>query len=85
MESKCPVCQKGYMIPNNYAEFKISCNAKSCQFRCQVKDLIPITAAMDLARLTVQMKTCRAYCPERAFLYAQDRVVIVFGGSTKNG
>lgn len=36
-------------------------------------------AAMELAKLTVQMKTCRAYCPESAFLYAQDRVVEVFG------
>ena len=35
-------------------------------------------AAMELAKLTVQMKTCRAYCPERAFLYAQDRVLEVF-------
>lgn len=35
-------------------------------------------AAMELAKLTVQMKACRAYCPEMAFLHAQDRVLEVF-------
>lgn len=36
------------------------------------------SAAMGLARFTVAMKTCRAYCPETAYLHAQERVLEVF-------
>lgn len=35
-------------------------------------------SAMNLAKLTYQMKTCRAYCPERAHLQAQDRILETF-------
>jgi len=80
MEEKCPVCGESISFWTDSEvchDGEIECSM--CGFGCCKKDLAHITAAMDLARLTVQMKTCRAYCPERAFLYAQDRVLEVFG------
>ena len=76
MESKCPCCRGAIGI--NEKEGTVDCF--ECQFGCAPSDLPRIAAAMELAKLTVQMKTCRAYCPERAFLFAQDRVLEVFGG-----
>jgi Pyruvate/2-oxoacid:ferredoxin oxidoreductase delta subunit len=77
--AKCPNCD-GTPVVGRYSGF-ISC----CAVKVDANNLGQSTkiwnqyaAAMKLAKLTVQMKTCRAYCPERAFLYAQDRVLGVF-------
>lgn len=72
--AKCPCC--GSEASDFEQTGIVEC--EECQFMCDIKDLPRIAAAMELAKLTVQMKTCRAYCPERAFLYAQDRVLEVF-------
>ena len=84
MESKCPVCQKGEMLHNRYAEHKVSCNARSCQFRCRTKYLPSITAAMELARaLVIYEKEQTPLGVRKAgsdLNQARKRVIEVFGG-----
>lgn len=72
--AKCPCC--GWVNDHDNLYKTFACT--QCLFICSISDFHRIAAAMELAKLTVQMKTCRAYCPERAFLYAQDRVLEVF-------
>lgn len=72
--AKCPLCGKGEMTSDG-ADIRM---CSKCWFRCDVSDLPRVSTAMELAKLAVQMKTCRAYCPEMAFLHAQDRVLEVF-------
>jgi len=79
--AKCPLCGNVQIEVLN--EHNVPDGGYCCGVRCaSIKKWNQYAAAMELAKLTVQMKTCRAYCPERAFLYAQDRVLEVFNGGT---
>lgn len=74
-ENKCPFCGEAMITTEDKI---VLCENADCATMFNEWDYPKVCAAMDLAKLTVQMKTCRAYCPERAFLYAQDRVLEVF-------
>lgn len=76
----CPICGKHPMFPPTYDPCEPSPEAvECCGFVAYTAELWnKYAAAMTLAKLTVKMKTCRAYCPEMAFLHAQDCVMEVF-------
>ena len=75
--AKCPICGK---------EPEVWCRDEEIRIRivcCKHAAYSTLgwnqyAAAMELAKLTYQMKTCRAYCPERAHLQAQDRILETF-------
>ena len=75
--AKCPFCgEEPDQVDHGWNS---TCDFyECCGVLAEEEQWNKIAAAMELAKLTVQMKTCRAYCPERAFLYAQDRVLEVF-------
>ena len=79
-ELKCPVCGGEMVLYEEHMDGSDTIACMECAFACAERDLPKVSAAMDLAKLTVQMKTCRAYCPERAYLFAQDRVLEVLNG-----
>jgi len=76
--AKCPVCGKApvkMVFGAGWAQDGYKCCGHTAN---TLKQWNQYAAAMELARFTVQMKTYRAYCPEMAFLHAQDRVLEVF-------
>ena len=82
--AKCPLCGKDVKKSIWRPEYEGCAGSVVITVKCCGMEALTVelwnqyAAAMELARFTVAMKTCRAYCPETAYLHAQDRVLEVF-------